>query len=293
MKPMLAVLGTEDLLDRKDYYFEPKLDGIRALCYKKTKLKFTSRNGIVITDKYPEFDFFKDLDAEECILDGEIVVYDEKGHPSFHLWGEKNKGLDIPAVYVAFDILYYNGNSMLSEPLYIRKKVLDKIIKEGDHLQVSLYTKKGRELWKLIKDRKLEGVMAKKDDSSYELGARSDSWRKIKNTNDVDCVILGYTTEKRALSSLALGLYADKEIVYAGKVGTGFDEKMMAGLREKLDKIKLDKAIIETESGVIPVRPELVAQIKYLEITKGGKLRAPVFICIRDDKDARECVMPA
>lgn len=288
---MLATVGTEDLLDRTDYYFEPKLDGIRALCYKKKKLKFTSRNGIVITGDYPEFGFFDAIDAEECILDGEIVVYDEKGHPSFELWGERKNGKGMPATYVVFDILYWNGKSLLNEPLYVRKKVLDKIIKEKDHLQLSIYTKKGKQLWNLIKERKLEGVIAKKDDSSYEMGARSGAWRKIKITNDIDCVILGYTTEKRKLTSLALGLYDGNQLIFAGKVGTGFDERTMDELREKLDKITLDKELIPTEKGVIPVQPILVAQINYLVMTKAKKLRAPVFVRLREDKKAKECVM--
>jgi bifunctional non-homologous end joining protein LigD len=289
IKPMLASIGTEEILERKDFYFEPKLDGIRALCYKKTKLKFTSRNGINITKEYPEFDFFDSIDAEECILDGEIVVYDEKGHPSFELW--HNNRDEYQATYVVFDILYHNGKSLLNEPLYVRKKILDKIIKAHDHLQFSVYTKNGKKLWNIMKERKLEGVVAKKDDSSYEIGVRSDAWKKIKIINDIDCVIIGYTSEKRKISSLALGLYEKGELIFAGKVGTGFDEEMMNHLKEKLDEMTLDESLIETEKGVIPVQPLLVAQITFLEITKNKKLRAPVFVRIREDKDPEECIL--
>jgi bifunctional non-homologous end joining protein LigD len=292
MKPMLATVGTEDVLDRKDYLFEPKLDGIRALCYKKTKLKFTSRNGLVITDKYPEFRFYDNLDAEECILDGEIVVYDEKGHPSFSLWMERSKGAPHTATYVAFDIIYLNGNSLLNEPLYRRKKILEQVVKEGDHLQTSFYTKKGRELWNKIRELGVEGIIAKKNDSSYELGVRSDSWQKIKITKDIDCAILGYTTEKRKLSSLALGFWDGEKFVFAGKVGTGFDEKTMDELTQQLDGITLESAAIETEKDVIPVEPILVAQINYLEVTANNKLRAPVFVRLREDKDPQDCVLP-
>lgn len=292
MKPMLATPGTVDLLDRQDYYFEAKLDGYRALCFKKTRLKFTSRNGIIITHKYPEFDFFDDLEAEECILDGEIVVYNENGIPSFELLRNREEN-GLTATYVAFDILYLNGNPLLSSPLYARKKILDKVVKESEHLQVSFYTKKGRELWNTAKKKSLEGVMAKKDDSSYELGERSDSWRKIKLSHDIDCVILGYTQEKRSLTSLALGLYDGDRLVFSGKVGTGFDEKTMAELKSKLDEIKVDKPIVETEEGVIPVMPVLVALVNYFEVTKAGKLRAPVFIRLREDKDPLECVVPS
>ena len=293
MKPMLAKVGTEDLLDRKDFYFEAKLDGIRALCYKKKRLKFTSRNDINITNKYPEFAFYDNLDAEECILDGEIVVYDEKGHPSFSLWTEREKGKnDNAATYVAFDIIYLNGKSLLNEPLYVRKKILEKVVKEGDNLQTSFYTKKGRELWKMIKEKSIEGVVAKKIDSSYELDARSESWLKIKITSDIDCVILGFTAEKRKLTSLALGLYDDGKLNFVGKVGTGFDEKTMDNLRKQLDGITLDNTDIEMEKEIVPVEPILVAQIKYLEITKNNKIRAPVFVRLREDKEASDCVLP-
>lgn len=294
MKPMLATAGNEDLLDDKGYLFEAKLDGVRALCYKKRRLKFTSRNGINITDKYPEFTFFDNLDAKECILDGEIVVYDENGHPSFGLWMERDKGnIDVEATYVAFDILYINGKSLLNEPLYVRKKILDKVVKEGNHLQTSFYTKKGRELWNMVKEKSIEGVIAKKNDSSYELNARSDSWRKIKITKDIDCVILGYTAEKRQLSSLALGLYDKGNLHFAGKVGTGFDERTMSDLRKMLEKIVVKEAQTEMEKGIIPVEPVLVVQINYLQITENNKLRAPVFVRLRKDKHARDCTLPA
>lgn len=290
---MLAAMGTEDLLDRKDYLFEAKLDGIRALCFKRKRLKFISRNGINITGKYPEFMFFDDLDAEECIIDGEIVVYDEKGYPSFDLWMEKDKGnADAAATYVAFDILYLNGKSLLNEPLYLRKKILDKVVREGNNLQTSFYTKKGRKLWNMVRQKQLEGVIAKKNDSSYELNVRSDSWRKIKITKDIECVIIGYTAEKRQLTSLALAFYDNGKLRFAGKVGTGFDEREMDDLRRQLDGIAIKSSSVETEKGVIPVEPILVAQINYLQITKNNKLRAPIFVRLREDKDAHDCILP-
>lgn len=291
---MLATNGTEDFLDRKDYMFEVKLDGVRALCYKKKRLKFTSRNGLDITNKYPEFIFFDNLNAEECILDGEIVVYDEKGHPSFGLWMDRDKGnIDAPATYVAFDIIYLNGKSLLNEPLYARKKILDKVVREGNHLQTSFYTKNGRELWNIVKEKSIEGVIAKKNDSSYEIDARSGSWRKIKITKDIDCVIIGFTAEKRQLTSLALGFYDGEKLQFAGKVGTGFDERTMADLRKQLEKLTIRDELVKTEKGVVPVKPVLVAQVNYLQITKNKKLRAPVFVRLRKDKEARDCALPA
>ncbi len=289
---MLAISGTEDLLDQPGYLYEPKLDGIRALCFKKKKLKFLSRNELNITTKYPEFNFLDNIKADECILDGEIVVYDKKGHPSFSLWMQREQeGLKVPATYVAFDILYLNGKSLLHLPLQKRKKILEKVVKEGKHLQTAFYTINGRALWRQVKKRALEGVIAKKINSTYELNSRSSTWRKIKLSNDIDCVILGFTVEKRQLTSLALGLYVNGKLQFVGKVGTGFDEKAIVSLRKKLDKIKLKNAIVETEKGVIPVKPVLVVQVAYQQITHHQKLRAPVFMRLRKDKKAKECGM--
>ena len=125
------------------------------------------------------------------------------------------------------------------------------------------------------------------------MDARSDSWKKIKITRDTDCVILGYTQEKRQLTSLALGYYdSEGKLQFAGKVGSGFDEATMADLKKQLDGIAIQDPLVEMEKGVIPVEPMLVAQINYLEITRNNKLRAPVFVRLREDKEASECVLP-
>jgi|SRR3989344_2866984 len=292
MKPMLAVMGTQDVLDRKDYLFEPKLDGIRALCFKKTKLKFMTRNEIDVTAKYPEFDFFDDIRAKECILDGEIVVYDEEGHPSFELWMERDKGNEeLSATYVVFDILYLNGKSLLNIPLYQRRKILEQTVREGPHLQTMFCTKNGRALWDMIKKESIEGVVAKKNDSSYEMGVRSDAWLKVKSVKELDCVILGYTTEKRKLTSLALGAYIDGVLTFVGKVGTGFDEKTLTYLREKLDAIMVEQGVVEMEKDVIAVEPVLVVEVAYQNVTKNNKLRAARFVRLREDKSPQECVL--
>lgn len=280
---MLADIGNENFLDKKNFIFEPKLDGIRAICYKNGKLRFVSRNGIDITSKYPEFDFIKNIKAKKCILDGEIVVYDKKGNPSFHLWQQKNKGENLLANYVVFDILEKDGKDLMNRKLHERRKILEKTVKNSERLQTIVYTKDGIKLWEIVKKRKLEGVIAKKDDSFYESGKRSGVWLKIKITKTTDCVILGYTVEKRALTSLALGAYDKGRLVFAGKVGTGFDETTIQKLKEKLKKIGIKKSKIDLPEDVYPVKSKYVAVIKYQNITRDLKFRAPVFLRLKED----------
>ena len=185
IKPMLADLGNEHILKNKNYIFEIKLDGIRAICFKNNnKLEFFSRNEIDITKQYPEFDFLKQIKAKNCVLDGEIVIYNKKGNPDFALW-QKRKGLkSVPssllATYVAFDILSLDGNDLTKVPLRKRKDILEKTVNSARNIQTSFWTENGIALWKVIKKKKLEGIIAKGADSLYEAGRRSDSWIKIK-----------------------------------------------------------------------------------------------------------------
>ncbi len=133
--------------------------------------------------------------------------------------------------------------------------------------------------------------MAKRMDSPYEPGRRSSSWLKIKALKTVDCVIVGFTSEKRAISALAIGLYFDHELTYIGRVGTGFTEKFLNELRTILDNIVIEEPPVRNvpKHPIIWVRPELVAEIEYLLMTKDGHLRAPSFLRMRTDKDPRDC----
>lgn len=293
IKPMLAKEGEKNIINNDSYIFEPKLDGIRCICLKsKDKIKLLSRNGIDITKKYPEFDFQKNIKAKNCILDGEIVVFDKKGNPSFSLWQRRNKGEDFEATYVVFDILAKDDKELIQVPLVKRKAILEKTIKKSKTIQTSFYTKDGKALWKIIKKRRLEGIIAKNKESTYEPDKRSDSWLKIKITKTLDCVILGFTVEKRALTSLALGLYEKNKLIFVGKVGTGFDEDMIRDLRKKLEKIKVIKTdVVDIEDSIILVKPKFIAEIKYHELTPDKRLRAPVFLRLRQDKKLKDCVL--
>jgi bifunctional non-homologous end joining protein LigD len=283
---MLAATGTKEILTSTEYIFEPKLDGYRALCEKKAgMLRFTSRNNRDITREFPEL-AFGDLIKADCVLDGEIVIYDEKGNPSFSLL-QRRKHHAPPSTYVAFDILELEGRNLKTLPLSTRKRMLAGVVEEGRNLQTMPGTADGERLWAVVTARHLEGVMAKKKESVYVTG-RSNAWLKIKDEKTVDCVIVGYVTKTRTIASLALGLYDAGSLTYVGQVGTGLSEFLLGELTMELVRARSDVAL---PKRVHPVVPDKVCEVRYLQYTKDNRLRAPVFVRMRDDKPAGECTI--
>lgn len=289
-KPMLCSIGNKKLLEKKNYLFEPKLDGYRALLYKNKEIKLISRNGNDITKNYPELKLEKNINSKNAVIDGEIVIFEESGRPNFNLMQQRqenpNKVL-YPATYVAFDILMKDNKLITLKPIEKRKEILNEVIKESSSIQINPYTDNGSELWKEIEKLKLEGVIAKKKKSTYQQ-YRSSDWVKIKNILTLDGIIIGYTSKKRKISSLALGLFHNNKIHYIGKVGTGFDEEMLVILERKLTKLKPIKAVNKNKE-IKWVTPKYIAEIKFLEMTKDKILRAPSFVRLRDDKKIKEC----
>jgi bifunctional non-homologous end joining protein LigD len=283
---MLAATGTKTILNSTEYIFEPKLDGYRALCEKKAgTLRFTSRNNRDITREFPEL-AFGDLIKADCVLDGEIVIYDEKGNPSFSQL-QRRKHHDRPATYVAFDILELEGRNLRTLPLSARKRILAGVVEEGRNLQTMPGTADGERLWDVVTERHLEGVMAKKKESVYVTG-RSHAWLKIKDEKTVDCVIVGYVTKTRTIGSLALGLYDAGSLTYVGQVGTGFSESLLSDLATELIRAASDVALPKNVQHVVP---DKVCEVRYMQYTKDNRLRAPVFVRMRDDKPAEECTI--
>ena len=302
-EPMLAAIGSRDDLEREGYIFEPKLDGTRALCYVDSTMKFVNRRGHELTERYPEFSFRDQIKARSCVLDGELIVYDNRGNPSFHLLQKREQSktsiakflsIQHPATYVVFDILELEGKELFSIRLDERKKIMNAVLREGHHMQSNAFTKDGRKLWTVVEQRKLEGVMAKRANSYYEPGKRSDAWLKIKALKTVDCVLLGYTSEVRAISALALGLYFGNELRYVGRVGTGFTEKYLEELRPVLEVMRTDTPPVASHPKVPVitwVRPDLIAEVEILELTQDKHLRAPSFRRLRNDKAVKDCVV--
>lgn len=285
---MNAYIGTLADLENSDFIYEPKLDGIRALCYINKTMTFISRNQKDLTARFPELQERNAITAKSCILDGEIVAFDKKMVPRFQLLQE-----GMPAFYIVFDILEYNNKSLIELPLLERKKYLDAALKDTPHIQKIVFTRNGKALWNEVNKRHLEGVMAKKADSTYRPGIRSRAWLKVKLFNTIDCIIIGFTTGKRIISSLALGLYDGKKIIYIGKVGTGFTEDFLKQLRRQFSKIIVSKGPQTTEDvrDVTWIKPKFAAEIKFVEVTKAHILRSPVFIRLRNDKKPQSCTV--
>ncbi|MEX0849125.1 MAG: non-homologous end-joining DNA ligase [Candidatus Dependentiae bacterium] len=305
-KPMLAKIGKEELLEDNELIFEPKLDGYRALCEVTPKsMKFYSRRGIDITQQFPEFDFRNLIDAKSCILDGEIIVYNKKGLPDFNLMQGRSqltqqalideRSEAHPATYAVFDILTKDGKSLLKKPFIERHDILYKTIKQGNHLELLPWTHNGKKLFQEMKQHKLEGVIAKDPQGIYEPGKRTRAWQKVKFNKTVECVVLGFTQEKKLISSLALGLYDEKgKLHYVGRVGTGFSQDKIDELYPKLLKYETAKPAaknIAKISNLILIKPNIVVEIKYLEMSKTGTLRHTSYVHYRDDKKPKACTL--
>lgn len=292
-KIMKAVISTEEMLNKPGYIYEPKLDGFRALCYVNSHLKFISRNGIDLTEKFflqnniLKNNNRKSILAKSAVLDGEIIAYDKEGNPSFNALKTGSQ-----AYYIVFDILSKNGKKLITLPLIERKKILEDTIVDGTYIQKNIYTDRGIDLFNEIKKRKGEGVVAKEIDGLYYPGERKSVWLKIKLFNTLDCVIVGYKTGIRLIRSLALGLYDnEKKLHYIGNVGTGFSEKDVQDLYKKVLPLHTDKNPTENKyvQDIVWIKPKLVCEVKYQEFTPYNMLRIAVFMRLRIDKKPIEC----
>jgi bifunctional non-homologous end joining protein LigD len=309
IKPMLAVRGKP--FSSSDYIYEPKWDGTRCLAFvdvNQKKLRLQNRRFLNITYRYPELEFM-DFLKENAILDGEIVVL-EKGTPSFKLL-QKREQVDsklkidilsklIPAVYFTFDVLYTENNGWIMDlPLMERRKILEEISNETAHILKSEYIKEeGERFYKVAVDAGFEGIIAKRTDSKYQPGKRSDAWVKMKKRNTADCIIVGWLEgEGRRtglFGSLVLALLDGKRFVHIGQVGTGFDAEFLGYFFEKLKKLEVNKPTIPNlnfKRRVYWVKPKYVCEVEFLEVTEDRKLRAPVFLRLREDKTIDECTV--
>ncbi len=314
IKPMLAYPAKP--FDDPNFIYEIKFDGTRTIAYvdvEKKRVRFLNRRMLWFEHRYPELHrIYEVIDAKKVILDGEIVVFEE-GKPNFYKLAERehvddNFRIDLlaktmPATLVVFDILYKDGKDLTFKPLLERKDLLERTVNESEehHLLLSRYIEeKGKMFFEKCKEIGLEGVVAKKKDSIYEIGKRSKNWRKIKVLQTVDAVICGYTKgegrRKDTFGALLLGMYENGRLRYIGRVGTGFDNATLKQLRQILDRLKIDKnpfEIFEEEPHIVEkmvfTKPILVAEVKFMEWTEDKKLRAPSFVRLRNDKPPEEC----
>ena len=313
--PMLAESITEPF-DSPDWLFEIKWDGYRAVAFFESgKVRLVSRNQNELTARYPELkDMAGFVKAKHAILDGEVVAIDEHGKPSFSLMQQRTgfrpggkrgpTNVDVPVLYYAFDVIYADGEDWRKVALEDRKRKLLSLITPGDSLRFSdHYEEHGKALFDMVKQKGLEGIVAKRRSSCYE-ERRSREWLKIKVRHTIECVVGGFTEPEGSrahFGSLVLGLY-DKQgrLIHVGQAGSGFNHKSLAEIWKTLKKLETKQNPFFGEVEALRrvtgwVKPELVAEIEYSEWThgtgpgSGPKLRAPVFLGLRDDKAPKDC----
>ena len=314
--PMLAE-SIDEPFDGMDWLFEIKWDGYRAIAFLDGgKVRLASRNQNDLTPRYPELkDLPQFIRAKTAILDGEVVALDEQGRASFSLMQQRTgfrpggrrsaAKADVPVLYYVFDLLYLDGYDWRGLPLYERKQKLASVLVAGDTVRYSdHYQAQGKALFEVARQKGLEGILAKRRASFYE-ERRSREWLKIKIRHEVECVVGGYTEPEGSrahFGSLVLGLYDKRgNLIHVGQVGSGFDQKLLNQIWQQLKKLETKKnpfsGEVEALRKTFWVKPVLVADIEFAEWTEGTidgtgpKLRAPVFMGLRDDKDPKECVL--
>jgi len=296
IKPMLAK-EVEEPFDDKDWIFEIKWDGYRAIAeVDKENVIMYSRKGNTFNDSYPIIANELQKLNIQATLDGEVVVVDENGKANFQLLQHYDSETHTIRFEV-FDLLSLNGQNTSDLPLLDRKKLLkqllskkNKVIQYSDHIQ-----EKGVDFFKAAGKNDLEGIIAKKADSLYYPGIRTSEWLKIKHHKSLEAIIAGFTEpggERKYFGALVLGIKSGKKLKYIGHTGSGFNfkglEEMHALLQPLIQKYSPFEEAVKTNMPVTWVKPTLVCEVKYTEQTRDGRLRHPIFLRLRDDKNVNE-----
>ncbi|MEA2417957.1 MAG: bifunctional non-ous end joining protein LigD, partial [Thermoleophilaceae bacterium] len=271
--------------------------------------RLQGRSGLDMTATYPELrGLGASLGMVECLLDGELVAFDDDGRPSFerlqtrmHLASDaavRRRMRDTPVTYVAFDLLYLDGHSTLALTYEQRRELLEALELEGPAWRAPAYHRgEGSALLAATRELGIEGIVAKRLDSTYEPGRRAGGWLKIKNVCEQDVVIGGWTPgeggRSSTLGALAVGVMDDGKLTYVGKVGSGFTEQALALLQRELEPLRRDRSPFEGRQppkGTAFVEPRLVARVELREWTRSGTMRAPSFKGLRNDIEPQDCV---
>ena len=307
VRPMLARLARRPF-DSLDYLYELKWDGIRAMAFiEGGHLKLLGRNSEDVTHLFPELaDLPRQINEDGVVLDGELVCLDNQGQPSYsrlrrRLGTSDGRGArSNPVHFIAFDLLYVGGRSVMAEPLLDRKGLLrDLLLTSKVGHACEFIENDGEAFFRATCDMGLEGIVAKEKFSLYFPGKRSRNWLKVKRVRESDFVIAGYTFRggrKEVFSSLVLGLYDnERQLIYVGQVATGISRKIARGLAPVLQEAHTAEcpfeALPDVRKLIFWCRPELVCQLEYGEFTEGGDLAYPVFKGLRDDKSPTECAV--
>ncbi|MGC3944032.1 MAG: DNA ligase D [Chryseolinea sp.] len=308
-QPMLATL-VDSPFHKEGWVYEVKWDGYRALGFvQHGDVNLLSRNAKTFNEKfYPIYNELSNWKID-VIVDGEVVVLDDRGHSNFGALQNWRSEADGSLIYYVFDLLWLNGRDLTQLPLLERKKILKTSIPWSDSVRMSeSFEMSGTELYKVADKLGLEGLIAKRSDSIYEEGRRSPNWLKIKVKKRQEVVIGGFTRNEgsdRAFSSLLVGVHDGNQLTYIGKVGTGFNSEMQADMMKQFKK----RIVSDSPFDVVPdvnkpsrfrptppdaratwLKPELVCEVSFTEMTNDGVMRHPSFEGMRDDKKASAVV---
>jgi bifunctional non-homologous end joining protein LigD len=304
--PMLAEVG-ERPFNRAEWMWEPKLDGYRVIAFIDAHgVTLRSRNGLDLSPQFPQL--VQELGQQGpagMVVDGEIVVLDDSGRPSFNALQNRAqlKGareiaaaeLANPAVFFAFDMLHFAGVDVRRAVYSDRRRYLAQCLMPSPRVQLVHAAEDGIALHEAAMASGFEGVVGKRKDSRYESGKRSQSWLKVKPTSSADFVIGGYTRGKGArapLGSILVGYWDKGKLRYASHVGSGFDDGALAALKGRLAPLAAGANPFDEEpernAPTTWVEPRVVAEVSFHSWTEDGRLRAPVFLRLRDDVDARK-----
>ena len=316
---MLAT-GGQLPADDAGWAYEMKWDGLRAIAAATgDQLRLTSRTGRDITHAYPELAGPAGLasavragGASAAVLDGEIVAFGGQSWPSFEALQQRMNistaaearllVRHVPVTYIAFDLLALNGHLLLDLPYVQRRELLDELALNGRSWQTppAFTGESGADVLAASVSQGMEGVVAKRLASRYEPGKRSGSWIKVKNVHRQEAVVGGWQPGERGRSgqigSLLIGVYGDTGLAYAGHVGTGFTRQTLQLLAARLAPLRRDSSPFATEVPpeharlAVWAEPRLVVEVAFTQWTSAGRLRAPAYKGLRDDKDPAEVV---
>jgi bifunctional non-homologous end joining protein LigD len=289
---MSATLSDKPAFDDPKWLFEIKWDGYRAVAELMGKdTRFYSRNGLSYIKAYPKV--YNELVKlkSDAVIDGEVVVFRD-GLPSFQAIQNYKSTQRLPIQFIVFDCLHYKGKDLTKLKLIERKEILKDILPENDVVRYCDHVEdEGIALFEQARKINLEGIIAKKKDSTYTPDKRSKEWLKIKNVNVDDFKIIGWTDPKASrqyFGALLLAREEDDQLIFAGEVGTGFTHELLKSLYLKLHPLEIDKCPLDSpvkkEKGFHWTKPKFSAQVQYAEMTDDGHVRHPSFLGLRKDK---------
>jgi bifunctional non-homologous end joining protein LigD len=298
IRPMLATLAREPF-DHPDWIFEVKWDGYRAVAeIRDGDVSLYSRNLLSLNEKFPPI-----VDAlRECrfaaVLDGEIVAVDDRGQPDFQMLQNYRKSGSGHLLYYVFDLLYFQGHDLTGLPLLRRKELLKELLPSASRIRFSDHVgKEGVLFFNVVREKGLEGIIAKHARSAYQVGKRSRRWLKVKTQLTQEGVIAGFTAPRggrKDFGALVLGLFEGDELIYIGHSGGGFGAETLRKIHERLRPLVQKECPFKiepkTNAPATWIRPELVCEVAFSGWTEDAVMRHPVFLRMREDKAARDVV---